>query len=108
MIELLHSDIGEIRAVCEYYIVDKDGNYDAKGKFVWINEVFVAPKFRSNGCLKSLVKNVMEKVPETCEFGYFWRQNKYPSDKFTDRKSIRIYDKRQWSKLLGGNDVSNT
>jgi hypothetical protein len=95
MIEILHTDKGEIKAVCEYYIVDEKGNFDSKGEFVWINEVEISPSFRGNGILKTFAKNIMEREPQA-KFGYFWRQYKYPN------RRPRIYHRVQWLKLIGG------
>ena len=96
MLEILKTEDNQtIKAICEYYIVDENGNFDRNGKFVWINEVEVAPQFRNNGCLKSLVRNIMNKISKECEFGYFGRYRKYPNRKF------RIYHKSRWLKLIG-------
>lgn len=94
MIEILRTDIGEIKAVCEYYIVDQEGNFDRNGEFIWANECEISPKFRGNGILKTFAKNIMLKVPQA-KFCYFHRRRKYPN------KGIRIYHKYRWLKLIG-------
>lgn len=99
MLEIIKDTQGNIQAVCEWYLVDENGNFDQKGEFVWINEVEISPQYRNNGILKYFTKTIIEKA-STAKFGYFWRQKKYP-----DRKP-RIYHKVRWLKLLkGGQDV---
>ena len=95
MIELLKTDTGEIKAVCEYYIVDEKGNFDRQGEFAWINECEIAPQYRGNGILKSFAKTIMEKYPQL-KFGYFHRRKKYPD------RGVRLYHKYMWLKLTGG------
>lgn len=96
MLEILRTDDGQIKAVCEYYIVDSKGNFDGKGKYIWIEECEVSQAYRGNGNLKTFIKLITDKHPEF-EYGYFWRQRKYPG------RPPRIYSKRQWLKLIGGN-----
>ena len=102
MIIILRTEDGTIKAVCEYYLVDKSGNFDSKGEYAWVNEVEIAPKFRGNGILKTFTKKIIEDNP-TARFGYFWRRRKYPE------RGIRIYHKSRWLRLLkGGQDVANS
>ena len=95
MIEILRTNDGTIKAVCEYYIVDENGNFNRNGKFAWINEAEIAPQFRGNGILKTFAQIIIDKNPQA-EFGYFWRLRKYP-----ERIKPRIYHKVRWLKLLG-------
>jgi hypothetical protein len=95
VIEILRTDDGTIKAVCEYYIVDNNGNFAPKGEYAWINECEIAPQFRGNGILKNFAKIIMEKNPQA-RFGYFWRQRKYPE------RTPRIYHKSRWLKLING------
>ena len=94
MLEVIKTEQGEIKAVCEYYIVDGSGNYDTQGEFVWINEVDISSQYRNNGLLKEFVRAIIKKVPSTARFGYFWRQGKYPNRK------MRIWHKEKWLRLI--------
>lgn len=94
MIEILHGEKGELKAVCEFYIVDAKGNFAPKGEYAWINECEIAPQFRGNGILKSFAKIIMEKNPQA-RFGYFHRQYKYKG------RAPRIYTRERWKKLIG-------
>ncbi len=101
MIEILKDENDNIKAVCEYYIVDIEGHFDKDGEFVWVNEVYINPQYRNSGILQKFFGILINKCPQA-KFGYFWRQNKYPDEKFPNRKSIRIYTKQQLLKLIGG------
>lgn len=102
MIEILRTEDGTIKAVCEYYIVDEKGNFKVNGEYAWVNECEIAPQFRGNGILKTFAKIIIEKN-EQVQFGYFWREKKYSEKEYPLRKHIRIYHKSRWLKLLGGN-----
>ena len=93
MLEIIHDENGELKAVCEWYLVDGQGNFDNNGEFVWINECEISPQCRNNGILKDFAKTIMEKCPQA-KFGYFWRKIKYPN------RGIRIYHQARWLKLL--------
>lgn len=95
MIEIIHSEIGEIKAVLEFYLVDRNGNFLADGSYCWINETYVAPKYRNNGCMRELIRRIIPRVP-TAKFGYFGRYKKYPN------RPPRIYTREQWLKLSKG------
>lgn len=95
MIELITDANGELKAVCEFYVVDQQGLLNDNGRLVWIQDVYISPSVRGNGILKTFTKNIIKKVPQA-EAAYFIRGQKYP-----DRKP-KLYHKRQWLKLLGG------
>lgn len=87
MLELIKDDQGNIHAVCEYYVVDKDGHMKDDGEFIWVNEVEVAPQYRNNGNLRSFVSKIVAMYPQA-KYGYFSRR------KYNDR--VRMYSKEQW------------
>ena len=95
MLEILRDEQKNIKAVCEWSLVDEAGHFSQKGEFVWISEVEIAPQYRNNGILKEFVKIVIQRCPEA-KFGYFWRQKKYPG------RRPKIYHKARWLKLIGG------
>lgn len=97
MLEVIKYDNGEIKGCLEWYLVDNYGYLDDKGRFVWINKVYISPSARNDGCLKKFVQIITSKAPHA-EYGYFWRQ-----DKYKDR--IRMYHRNRWLKLLGGENV---
>jgi hypothetical protein len=95
MLEILHAYDNNIKAVCEWYQVNVNGEFDRNGEFVWVNQVEVSPYFRNENVLKEFIKIIIDKCPKA-KFGYFWRKDKYPNRK------PRIYHKAQWLKLIGG------
>lgn len=95
MIEIVTDDKGELKAVCEYYIVDQQGLLNDNGRLVWIQDVYISPSVRGNGVLKTFTRNIIKKVPQA-EAAYFIRGSKYPD------KKPKLYYKNQWLKLIGG------
>ncbi len=98
MLEIIKTSEGEIKAVCEYYVVDINGNMDDKGLYCWVNDSYVSKSAQNNGILKSFVRIVIDKYPQL-QFCYFWRE------KYKDKNNkwrLRLYTKRSWLKLLGG------
>ncbi len=91
MIEIVHTDIGEIKAVCEYYVVNEDGSMNDKGLYAWIVEAEVSPQYRNNGCLGKFVELITKRYPQL-QFGYFKRL------KYKGR--IKMYSKRRWLSLI--------
>ena len=98
MLEILKTDDGTIKAVCEWYLVNEKGGYDTAGDMVWVNEVEISPQYRNNGILKYFAKIIMIKCPQA-KFAYFHRRKKYPE------RGIRVYHKMRWLKLTGGLNV---
>ena len=95
MLEIIRTNNGTIKGVCEWYLVNIKGEYDITGDMVWVNEVEVAPDYRHEGLMFEFAKMIIERCPQA-KFAYFYRQRKYPNRK------IRIYHKARWLKLLQG------
>lgn len=96
MIEVLHTDTGDIKAVCEWWMVNEKGEFDPYGYVVWVAELEVSKSFRHNGCISEIIKRITDKVPYARQ-GYFWRKGKYP-----DRPQ-HTYNRRQWlNRVKGG------
>ena len=92
MLEIIKDNLGNIKAVCEFYSVNEKGEWDKSGIYCWINEVFVSKSYQNNGCLRKFVEMITSKYPQF-QFGYFWRRKKYGN-------RIRIYHKFRWLKLI--------
>ncbi len=90
MIEVLKRD-GEIKGVCEWWIVDKLGKFDPNGEYIFINEVETSKSSENNGNLKYFIETITNKYPQA-KYGYFKRR------KYGDR--IRMYSRRQFRKLI--------
>lgn len=93
MLEVIHDDNKNIIAVCEWWLVDKEGNFDKNGEFIWVAEVEINPLERNKGILKEFIKRLAKKVPQA-KFGYFWRLKKYPY------RQVRMYSRNKWLSLI--------
>ena len=91
MIEILRDDKENIIAVCEWWLVDKYGNFDKTGEYVWIQELEVNPEYRHKGLYKFFIKIITDKVPWS-KYGYFSRR------KYNSR--VRMYSRSKWLKLI--------
>lgn len=91
MIEILRDEQENIKAVCEWWIVSKDGIFNPQGKYVWINECAINPEYQNNGIIKTFISKVITKAPQV-EYGYFKRR------KYGDR--IKMFKKSQWLNRL--------
>lgn len=91
MLEVLRTDNGEIKAVCEYYVVNSDGSMNDKGIYAWIAETEISPQYRNNGCLKNFIRLITNRYPQL-QFGYFKRL------KYGGR--IKMYSKKRWLSLI--------
>lgn len=104
MLEVITDEQGNLKACLEFYVVDSEGHMDDKGVYCWINDCYVSKSAERNGCLKSFVKIIIQKYSQL-QFGYFWR------DKYKDKEGkwrLRVYSKRRWLNLAGGENVTKT
>ena len=76
MTESLKNDDGLIYAFAEYSVVDKQGDFDNEGNYVWIAEWFIAPQYRNKGVIKKLGWKIWDRVHWATHF-YFQRKSKY-------------------------------
>lgn len=91
MLEIIKDNNNNIKAVCEWSLVDCNGHFDTKGEYIWINNIFINPEERGNGMIKRFTKKITDKVP-WFRYGYFKRS------KYNERH--RIYDRNQWLRLI--------
>ena len=75
MIESRKTKDGLIYSYIEWYLVDEKGTHNNKGKFVWVNDLYVAPEFRSNGNIRTLSLMIREKIPWATH--YYFKREKY-------------------------------
>lgn len=93
MIEILYKDDGEIKAVCEWWMVDNQGHFDPYGEFVWVEDLEITKSERGNGCIKEFIKRITSIVPQA-KYGYFFRQRKYPG------RHQHTYTREQWLRRI--------
>ncbi len=93
MLETIKDGNNNIQAVLEWWLVDKWGNFDKNGLYIWIADAEINPDQRMNGLLKKFVKMVSDRAPNA-KYAYFTREGKYP------KRSPRMYSRRRWLQLL--------
>ena len=94
MIEVIRDEDGNIKAVCEWLLLNEQGLISEQGVYLLICELEINPGSRGNGVLRKIIKNIYVKCPEfkTCAFV---RETKYPG------RSPRVYTRSRWAKLIG-------
>lgn len=92
MLELLKTNTGEIKAVCEWYLVDSLGHFDTQGKYVWIEQLEFSSSINGDGIglIKEFIKRICALVPQA-QFGYF-RREKY-------KGRVKLYTRHKWLKF---------
>jgi hypothetical protein len=80
MIAVLRDESGNITAVCEWLWFDNAGRVTEDGELIFIGELEVNPGHENSGCLKGLLKQVIELAPNAKEIFWF-RESKYPGRK---------------------------
>lgn len=93
MIDILYKDNGDIKAVCEWWMVNREGKFDPSGDIVWIEDLEVSKSERGNGSIGKFVKIITDKVPNA-KYGYFFRQRKYPN------RPQHTYSKEMWLRRI--------
>ena len=93
MLEIIRDDKGDIKAVCDYLIINNENRIDKDGQTLIIEEIEINSAFRNNGVLKIIIKTLLEKYPklETCKFV---REYKYPG------RLLRTYKRKQFETLI--------
>lgn len=95
MLEKILDDNKNLKACLEWYLCNEKGELDDKGRYVWVNDVYINPEYRNNGILKKFVAQVINKCPQA-QYCYFYRRKKYPD------RGTRLYPKRLWTTLIKG------
>ena len=65
---------GSMSAVVEYTPVNRQGKYDCKGDYVYIDNAYIRPEFRSYKYLKKIIKDIVQKVNATY---FYFNRKKY-------------------------------
>lgn len=92
MIEVIHDDVGGIKAVCDY-IVTKDNILDENGDTMFICDMEIVPAYRGNGMVRTVIRNILAKRPnlKTCSW---FREYKYKG------RPLKTYTREQFEKLI--------
>jgi len=100
MLEIIYKKNGDIKAVCEWWMVNKWGYKDPTGEFVWIEDLEVTKSERNNGSIRAFIKIISDKVP-SAKYGYFFRQRKYPG------REQKTYTREQWLRRIKWAKINN-
>lgn len=92
MLETIKDEKGNLKAVCDYTIINKDRIIDLKGNQILIEEMEINPEARGNGVARQFIKNLLAKYP-ALEFCHFVREYKYPN------RGVRTYTRKQFELL---------
>ena len=95
MIECLKNDRGDIIAVCEWLLFNKEGQLDDEGNVILIAELEVNKSHRFNGTIRYFIKKISEKCP-TAEKMFFFREFKYPGRKHKVYSREQILRRIKW------------
>ena len=75
MLETKKDKEGKIIAFLEWNLLDDNGQFDNKGNWAWVEEVFIHKDYRQNGILKELSQIARKKIPWVKNF--YFRRKKY-------------------------------
>jgi hypothetical protein len=89
MIECIKDDEGNIIAVCEWLVFNKEAVLDYEGTIVYVAELEISVKHRGNGVIKKFIGLIAKKCP-TVKDVVFLREYKYPGRKPKTYKKERL------------------
>jgi hypothetical protein len=92
MTEVIRSDNGDIKAVCEF-IITSGNEIDYHGEDMYILNFEISESYRGNGVIKQIISNILSKYPNAkrCTIS---RDKKYPGRK------PAVYNRIQFEKLI--------
>jgi len=93
MLEILHDEKGNIKAVCDYLILNKEKVMDDDGGWLVVEEIEINPEYRNNGIIRLFIKTLLEKHPKI-EICSFIRAIKHPD------RAMRTYPRKQFELLV--------
>ena len=72
MLMTLRDAQDRITACCAWYPVDLQGRFDAKGCWVWIEQLELSPGVNSRQCIQRIIQQISELVPYA--LGAYWHR----------------------------------
>lgn len=83
MVNYVKNNYGDIAGFIEWAFVNQQGQVAANGQYLWINDVYICPKYRNDNRkkIKILIKRVLKETDRQCHTVYWVR------DKYSGRKS---------------------
>lgn len=92
MIECVRDDKGNITAVIEYLLFNKQGQLTEEGETVFIGEMEINPEHRGKKIIRRFIKTILTKYPKA-ERCIFFRRYKYPN------RDYKTYTRQQFELL---------
>lgn len=87
MVEVIKDKDDKVIAFCEWNLLDRNGHFDDKGKYVWVQDLWIHDKHRGNGMLRDIINKIaLQRAPESiiCSF----RRGKH-------NKRLRVYGRHK-------------
>lgn len=95
MLEVIRNDNGDMIAVCEWLLLNNQGQLDDTADTMFIGEMEINKQYRGQGILKQVIRNLLIKCPQASKC-LFFRKGKYPD------RNYSLYTRDKWIKLVGG------
>lgn len=93
MLEVIRGKDGVIKGVCEFVVMNDEGEMAVDGTWMFIGDLEVAPEYRSNGVIKQIIRNILDRCPNAQKCGWV-REYKYKG------RPMRTYTRKQFEKLI--------
>ena len=95
MITSLKNDDGLIYAFCEWRLVGKSGYDMENGEYIWVNDMWVHPKYRGQNKVSRIIDEIMRDVPQA-QYCYFQRK--------AVNNKVHMYSRRSWERRRNAYD----
>ena len=89
MITTLKNNDEFVIAYCEWRLVGNSGLETPAGKYIWVNDIWVHPLYRSTYRVNLIIDEVMRIVPQA-DYCYFQRKDV--------NNKLHMYSRRQWER----------
>ena len=76
-----------LEALIDYYVVDENGQLDANGQWVFVNQLELNPGVNGKKIIRQFIQQIQMLCP-TANFGYWERRDK-------PKRNLRTYTRRQ-------------
>ena len=73
MISTVKNEDGYVVAHVEWKTVDHSGLETKYGDYVWLQNLWIHPNYRSKGLLQEMIATILSKAPQA-QYGYFTRE----------------------------------
>ena len=99
MVTSLKDEDGKIVCYCEWRLVGKSGFDKVNGEYIWVNDLWVHPKYERTSRINRIIDEVMRMVPSATHC-YFKRE------KYNGR--IKMFSREFWQRRRQSYEPINT